>query len=255
MSLRDPAGRVVLIDDRVFRIVNGDFSSQISDFLASGACASLVTDGHLVRTEIVDTTSLEQQFGRDTFGQEHNWANGEIVLQHERIPFQSYPYEWAPEMLYAAGELTLNLMERLLPEGFGLKDASPYNVLFRGRRPVFVDLLSMERRDASDHIWLPYAQFVRMFIRPLMVDKYFGVGLDQTFRIHREGLYAQEVFRMCGPLQKARPHFLTMVFLPALLSRLSPKLYQRVYGKRRASSPAQAGFILSRQVRALPRHP
>jgi hypothetical protein len=29
-----------------------------------------------------------------------------------------------------------------LREGFGLKDATPYNVLFRGAQPVFVDLLS-----------------------------------------------------------------------------------------------------------------
>ena len=54
------------------------------------------------------------------------------VWEHERIPFPSFPYEWPPEMLEAAGSLTLDLAEAALEEGFGLKDATPYNVLFRG---------------------------------------------------------------------------------------------------------------------------
>jgi hypothetical protein len=37
--------------------------------------------------------------------------------------------------------LTLDLALDLLPEALGLKDATPYNVLFRGPHPVFVDIL------------------------------------------------------------------------------------------------------------------
>src|SRR5690349_129632 len=96
-----------------------------------------------------------------------NESNPGMILEHERIPFPSYPYEWAAPMLHAAGRLTLDLAASLAKEGMGLKDATPYNILFRGPQPVFVDLLSIERRDPRDAIWLPYAQFVRMFLSPL----------------------------------------------------------------------------------------
>ena len=60
-------------------------------------------------------------------------------------------------MLHAAGALTLELAQGALEEGFGLKDATPYNVLFRGSRPVFVDVLSFEAARSAgcrlDGLW------------------------------------------------------------------------------------------------------
>jgi hypothetical protein len=53
-----------------------------------------------------------------------------------------------------------------------LKDATPYNMPFRGPRPVFVDWLSFERRDRRDPTWPPYAQFVRTFVLPLLINKH-----------------------------------------------------------------------------------
>jgi SAM-dependent methyltransferase len=176
-----------------------------------------------------------------------------MVLEHELVPFASYPYEWAPEMLYAAGELTLDLMERLLPEKFGLKDASPYNVLFRGSHPIFVDFLSIEERDPFDPTWRPYAQFVRTFLRPLLANKYFGLGMDQVFRVHRDGLQPDHVFRMCSLRQKFHPHFMTSVSLPALLSRFKPTRYEKIYQPRKARSKEEAHFILHRQLKGLRR--
>ena len=42
-------------------------------------------------------------------------------------------------MLRAAAELTLELALSALMEGFALKDATPYNLMFEGPRPVFLD--------------------------------------------------------------------------------------------------------------------
>ena len=73
-------------------------------------------------------------------------------------------------MLHEAGRLTLQMALDLLPEDIGLKDATPFNVLFRGPNPVFIDLLSFERRDRHEPIWLPYAQFTRTFLLPLFIS-------------------------------------------------------------------------------------
>lgn len=72
-------------------------------------------------------------------------------------------------MLEVAGHLTLDLAESLLDDGLGIKDATPYNILFRGAEPLFIDVLSIERRDPQDPLWLPYAQFVRTFLLPLVL--------------------------------------------------------------------------------------
>lgn len=248
-SFRDPDGHVVIADRRVFRVVRKEYEPELNSFLASGSFISLFEDGLLPRTEIADHDTFEERLGDKGYcGRDEH-----IILEHEHIPFQSYPYEWSPEMLYAAGKLTLDIMDRLLPDGFGLKDASPYNVLYRAHRPVFVDLLSVESRDPLDQIWLPYAQFIRTFVQPLLIDRYFGVGLGQTLRIHRDGLSPTYVFRMCGLMHKIRPPFLTLVSLPALLSKIHPGSHWNIYGRHRAKSPEQARFILDHQLKGLRR--
>ena len=173
ISFRDPDGRLVLIDDRVLRIVNKTGAANLNAFLASAVAKQFVAAGQLARTYLPDADSVKLL----SEYLQHESGRGEVpeaVFEHERIAFPSFPYEWAPEMLHRAGRLTLDLAESVLNEGFGLKDATPYNVLFRGPEPVFVDLLSFEKRDPRDPVWKPYAQFARAFLLPLLANNTSG---------------------------------------------------------------------------------
>src|SRR5215218_5147750 len=69
----------------------------------------------------------------------------ESRVHHARMPFVSYPYEWPFSMLKDAALLQLELNQRALGGGLALKDATPYNVQWRGARPVFIDVGSFER--------------------------------------------------------------------------------------------------------------
>jgi SAM-dependent methyltransferase len=249
VSFRDPSGRVVIADNRAFRVVDPDYQEIITAFLASPLSSELVEREMLINTRLVNDPELREQLIR--IAMPH--CPQALVLEHEHIAFPSYPYEWPPEMLYAAGELTLDLMERLLPENLVLKDASPYNILYRGAKPVFIDLLSIEQRALEDSTWLAYAQFTRTFISPLLADKFFGVRLDQTFRIYRDGLQPEQVFRMSSMMRKLHPALLTTISLPALLSRMDPNRYQTIYQPRQRRSAELASFILERQLRGLRR--
>src|SRR5947207_2576713 len=142
---------------------------------------------------------------------------GQMILEHERVDFPSYPYEWNPEMLHAAGMLTLDLAQALHADGLGLKDGTPYNVLFRGPEPVFIDVLSFERREPGDATWLPYAQFVRTFLLPLLANRAYGLGLDQVLTTRRDGLEPEEVYRWTSPLQRLRPPYFSLVTMPVWL--------------------------------------
>jgi SAM-dependent methyltransferase len=175
--------------------------------------------------------------------------DGSLVLEHEPISFPNYPYEWTPEMLAAAGRLTLEMAETAALSGFGLKDATPYNIMFDGARPVFLDLLSFEDRDPTDILWRPYAQFMRTFVYPLLVNRNFGLELGEILMTHRDGLEPEQVRRLCPWWRLALPPLLGAVTLPSLFSEAGSPPSQRDYRPRRARTAQEALFVLSRLFR------
>ena len=64
------------------------------------------------------------------------------MLEHPRIPFISYPYEWSFSLHKQAALHHLDLHLAALDNGFTLSDATAYNIQFQGTRPVFIDHLS-----------------------------------------------------------------------------------------------------------------
>jgi SAM-dependent methyltransferase len=252
-SFRDPDGRLLAVDGRIIRIIKKSAASDLQSFLTSKTIIGFLKAGKLVSTQFLERAAIDSLAANETVQHALEDFDGGVVVEHERIPFASFPYEWPPEMLYAAAELTLDMAERMLPESIGLKDATPFNVLYRGTTPVFIDLLSFERRDPGDQTWLPLAQFTRTFLIPLLVNKYFGIRLDQIFLSNRDGLEAQDVIGMCGPLQKLRPPFLTFITLPARLSSRPLAQNPSIYEKHITGNPEKANFILTRVFKGLRR--
>jgi 2-polyprenyl-3-methyl-5-hydroxy-6-metoxy-1,4-benzoquinol methylase len=251
-SFRDPAGRLLIVGNRVLRIINKSAENDFDAFLASNVAKKFAAAGSLVRTDHHLDAGCEALLFDDVERRGFS-SEAHSLVEHERIPFQSFPYEWSPEMLSAAAHLTLDLAESALAEGFGLKDATPYNILFRGPRPVFVDLLSFERRDERDPIWLAYAQFVRTFLLPLLANQYFGLRLDQLFLTHRDGLEPEEAYRLCSPLRKLSPPFLTLVSIPRWLAAQHTVSQENIYSKRRLDRAKQARYVLERLFKRLRR--
>jgi hypothetical protein len=109
------------------------------------------------------------------------------VLRHERVPFVSYPYEWPFSMLKDAALLQLELNRRALRAGLALKDATPYNVQWRGARPVFVDVGSFERLRREEP-WAGYRQFCMLFLYPLMLQAYKDLPFHAALRGSLDGI-------------------------------------------------------------------
>jgi SAM-dependent methyltransferase len=229
-SFRDPGGRLTVGDDGVFRQV---FEGGLANLTAFNRSSTV--EQHLRASQIVATCVVSQ-------------SDTETLLKHERIPFASYAYEWPPQMLHAAAELTLSLAEGLAGEGLGLKDATPHNVLFRGPQPVFVDVLSFEPRSPGDPIWLASAQFVRTFLMPLMLNREFGTPLGQIFLTRRDGVEPSEAARALPAVRSWLPPFLGLVTLPRLLSRHTK---DSAYQPGRPMSPEVARFVLARHFKRL----
>jgi SAM-dependent methyltransferase len=142
--------------------------------------------------------------------------------------------------------LTLDLAESGLEDGLGLKDATPFNVLFDGPRPVFVDWLSFERRDPHDPTWLAYAQFVRTFVLPLLAHREFAMQPAQVFLAQRDGLEPEQIYRMAGAGRRVKPALLAHATMPTLLGRRANRApAASTYAPRRMADAARARFTLA----------
>ena len=252
-SFRDPAGCCCSFNGRVLRFVAAVAVSELEKFLQTNCARQFIARKKFVSTwrlnENEAATLCESPELPPVF---HAQPRG-AVFEHERIPFPGYPHEWPPEMLWAAGRLTLELAQAALADGFGLKDATPHNILFRGSEPVFIDALSFERRNPGDPIWKPHAQFIRTFLLPLLANRRWGLPLAEIFTTRRDGIEPEEVYRFCGPLEKFKPRMLSLVSIPTWLSRKTSPDDQKIYQPHLLANTEKARFILESLFKRLER--
>ena len=180
ISFHDPEGHVFEVDGRLFRKVSLEAGYRLQKFLNSQLATDLVDEKLIPATRVLYAEDLSAMgIGID--------EGGYVWFEHERIKFVSYAYEWIPEMLLAAAELTLSLVKRLNAEGWDLKDASANNVVFDGTRPVFIDFCSIIER-SNEPYWWPKGQFERHFILPLMAYAYRALPPNHIHFYNIDGL-------------------------------------------------------------------
>lgn len=175
-SFRDRAGRVLEIEGRVLRALSGDGFAQWQTVSRTRFCQLWMNDGRMVRTEQLasaDSGLLP--------------IDSVALLEHERLPLISWPYEWSFSMLRDAALLTLDLMSDALSEDCILKDGTPYNVQFRGARAVFMDVGSLEPLRAG-RTWAGYRQFCQTMLYPLCLQAWKDVPFQPWMRGSLEGI-------------------------------------------------------------------
>lgn len=129
MSYCDASGsRLLDVGGRIHRAIPEPAASGYRRLIDDGTIAALVEQGLLVESRV---SSL-------------NLVGWPLVVEHRTIPVVSYPCEWCPAMLRDAGRLVADLATAVSERGLVFSDASGWNVLFEGCRPVFVDLTSIE---------------------------------------------------------------------------------------------------------------
>ena len=214
-TFRDPAGSLKISGDQVLRTVQPRYAAESLRFLQSDLARRWTQQGLLIESQVLSSGGDQP-----------------LLLEHPRVFFPSYPWEWTPGQWVAAGELTLELCTQLLREGWILKDATPLNILFDGPRPVFVDVLSIERRDPGNPLWLAYGQFARTFLLPLAAYKYLGWPFAATLN-RRDGYEPPDLHPYLSSLERWSAPLRSLVTLPYLLERkkggagVTPKLTQQ----------------------------
>jgi ribosomal protein L11 methylase PrmA len=202
-SFRDWDSRVFYDGGRVLRALSQDGLRDWTAFAESKLFAAAVAEGKLVATSRADDAPI---------------AGAAAVLEHERIPFVSYPYEWTFAMLRDAALLQLELLRRALDEDLILKDSSSYNVQWSGSRPVFIDVGSFEQLRAGEP-WAGYRQFCMLYLNPLLLQAYKGVDFRPWLRGSLAGITPVEARRLLSFRDLFRRGVLTNVALHARLER------------------------------------
>ena len=225
-SFRDRTARVFYHDGHIFRGLSATALKEWQALSATSLYRRFAENGAIVPTR-------QREIGSLPFHLDEPWA---AVLEHERLPFVSYPYEWSFEMLRDAALLQLDLVLAGLDEGIGLKDASAYNVQWKGATPVFVDIGSFYKR-AEGEPWVGYRQFCQMFLYPLLLQAYRDVPFQAWMRGNIDGMDAE----VCLNLLSARDYFRGGVLAHVYLQAKAQKAYNSTTRDVRAELN-KAGF-------------
>lgn len=212
-SFRDRLGRVFYHRDQVYRALSAEAYDAWKALEATRFFADAVEKGHLVATREVDLDGDDGLSREDLAALSSRWR---AALVHERIPFVSYPYEWSFSMLQDAARLQLDLLERALDEDLTSKDASAYNVQWKGARPVFIDVASFEPWTPGQP-WFGYLQFCQLFLYPLLLTAYRDVPFQPWLRGALDGIEPEQMRSLLSLRDRFRAGVLADVVLLAKL--------------------------------------
>ena len=204
-SFRDRKARVFYHEGGVYRALRKEALSDWNALSSTEFFPHFAEAGKVIRTEQVEGCDKPRiQF-------QGPWAG---VLRHDRIPFVSYPYEWSFEMLKDAALLHLELLLAAINEDLILKDASPFNVQWRGTNPVLIDIASFEKLTPGKP-WVGYRQFCQLFLYPLLLQAYRGVPFQPWLRGSLDGIQAEHCENLMSVRDFLRPGVFTHVFMQA----------------------------------------
>lgn len=238
-SFRDPAGQIYELDGRIFRCITGVGAPPFEKVRATGFLDTLVGDGMLLPYGIVSEEDILARFPQARY-----------LLEHPRLDYVSFPYEWSFSQLKEAALLHLDIALAGLDKGVSMSDASAYNIQFIGSRPVFIDHLSFKPY-VEGEFWMGHRQFCEQFLNPLLLRAKLDIAHNSLFRGTLEGVTTDDLSKLLRPGHKMSLRMFAHVVLPARFQRreLSRKLGETKAISERKGLPLAAYKGLLGQLR------
>src|SRR6266508_1852073 len=224
-SFRDPASSVFYSNGRVLRGLSDRGAADWAQLAETEFFPRLVAEHKAVTTTVVERGSLPD---------DEAWSRYKVVLEHERIPFVSYPYEWTFEMLRDAAELHLEILLAALDDGMTMKDGYAFNVQWRGAAPTFIDIGSFEPGGGP---WVGYRQFCQTFLYPLLLEAHLGVPFQRFLLGNLDGLEPGDMRRLFPGRRRFKKGVFRNVYLHSVMQNRVTRSTQSVQRDLK-----QAGF-------------
>ncbi|HVN15307.1 MAG TPA: hypothetical protein VMT73_06165 [Anaerolineales bacterium] len=231
-SFRDPSGFLFSRGGILYRQVNRMYAEDYACLMDSGLYEKLVKIGLLIPHIETDQPPAEKE-------------SAFKIIQPERVPFISYPYEWSFSQLKDAALATLSIQKRALKVGMSLKDASAYNIQFVRGRAALIDTLSFEVYKEGKP-WDAYRQFCQHFLAPLALMAYVDVRLSRLMRDYIDGIPLDLTSRLLSTRTRFNFGLLTHIHIHASAqTRYADADVKSAAGNRQMSRTAFLGLIES----------
>lgn len=200
-SFRDPSASVFMFKNRIIRKINESGNEKIELFKSSKIIEESVEKKYLIDTWVVEDQDLKKKF------------NSDFLLEHKKIPFISYPYEWNFEQLKDAALHHLDFNIFLIEKDFQLSDATAYNIQFIGNKPTFIDAMSIEKYEEGSN-WNGHNQFCQQFLNPLIINSKTKISFNNWYRGNIEGISNTDTCKILNIFQKLNPVIFFNIVLP-----------------------------------------
>ena len=208
-SFRDPSGSVFIYKGDIYRSIFEPGAKDFEAARAAGIYSTLMKAGFLIHHNEINKNDL--------------FPEGTVYcLNHPRLPFVSYPWEWCFSMLKDAALIHMNMMEMLLPQGFWLRDASAFNIQYDGKQLRFIDTLSIGKK-TPDSPWVAYGQFCSHFLAPLVMAAYCDIRTLSLWRNYIDGFPLDLALKTLPFLRRYKPGILMHLTLHAHAQKTADK--------------------------------
>jgi len=230
-SFRDPSGHVYELEHRILRTVTTHAKSNYEYVRDSKIINQIIKNGWVIDTKEVDDNLPELRADNVCY-----------IIEHSKLPYISYPYEWCFEMLKAAALRHLEIQIELLKNDISLSDASAYNIQFDGVNPIFIDYLSFCPYKEGD-FWLGHKQFCEQFLNPLLLRSYLGVFPNSWYRGNLEGITTSDLNKILPLFRKFSWRVLMHITLPELLQSKASSQIKSDSAQSKKSKLPKAGYM------------
>ena len=180
-SFRDPAGQVFYYNNRIIRIIQNEGKKRFKYIIDNNLIEDSVKEKFLIKTNTVENVFDKHELYKNC-----------LFVEHEKIDFISYPYEWCFDQLKSAALHHLDFQIFLLKKNSVLIDASAYNIQFKYNKPIFIDLLSIDKYNEGDY-WYGYNQFIEQFLNPLLLQSKKGINFNNWYKGNLNGIKSEDL--------------------------------------------------------------
>tara|TARA_Y100000816_G_C26101250_1_gene583704 strand:- start:56 stop:1447 length:1392 start_codon:yes stop_codon:yes gene_type:complete len=180
-SFRDPSGNIFNHEDKIIRILKKEGTDRLKYFKENDLLNQSISRKFLIESNFIDAKALDLDLD-----------NVEEIIEHKKLNYVSYPYEWSFDQLKDAALHHLEFHIFLLENEATLIDSSAYNIQFDGYKPVFIDILSIKKYQNGEY-WKGHKQFCENFLYPLILKAKKNIDFNNWFRGNLEGIKSHEI--------------------------------------------------------------
>ncbi len=200
-SFRDPAGKVFHQNNRIFRLLEDEGIDRLEFLKKNNLLENLIKKKFLIESKEIGINEVQLEE-----------LSQKKIIEHKKINYISYPYEWSFEQLKDAALHHLDMHIYLLKNHATLIDGSAFNIQFESYKPIFIDLLSIKKYEDGE-FWKAHRQFNENFLNPLILKSKKDINYNNWFKGNLEGITTKDLNSILNFKDKLSYNIFTQVVM------------------------------------------